>query len=56
MVDSEEAWNSGELAQALQSTLIDKSHVLGVLGDYVDEKYAQWPVIETGEESSEAAE
>ena len=44
VVDSEEAWNSGELAQALQAQLIDKHHVQGVLGAYLDERYARWPV------------
>ena len=44
--DSAEAWNSGELAQALQSHLIDNRHVQGVLGAYVHARYAQWPVTE----------
>lgn len=54
VVDSEEVWNSGELAQALQSKLIDTSHVQGVLGEYVSEKYAQWPVVDTAQESGDA--
>lgn len=52
VVDSEEAWNSGELTQALQSHSIDRRHVQGVLGEYVGVRYAVWPVAvgEVGEQ------
>ena len=52
VVDSEEAWNSGELAQALQSQLIDRQHVQGVLGAYLDARYALWPLTAAEEEKS----
>ena len=48
VADGEEAWNSGELSQALAARLIDRSHVQGVLGEYVDARYAAWPPTEEG--------
>lgn len=38
------AWSSGDLQQPLDAGLIDRSHVLGEMGEYLPHRYAHWPV------------
>ena len=43
VVDDDGAWGSGDLAQPLKEGAIQRDHVQGVLGDYLDHRFAQWP-------------
>ena len=45
VVDDDNAWGSGDLAQPFKEGVIGKEHAQGVLGDYVSEQFAEWPVL-----------